>query len=478
MNRSTNLLVVLTIAITTQLAPPAGRAQFGGVFGGRESNPNETKLETPTPKIKIFELENADAREIANILNQLLGVNAVVDPRLNTLIIRDESEESLAVVEAVIVRLDRPAPPNVRAAGGGPAVDPFEAGEVGADIFGPEPGTTDLLADASGMNPLNPTAAVAGTAEIVQQQEQRGERIAREYRRIQASGADKKQLDRARVELRGAVQSAFQARQQLQRTQLVAFVERLKRVESMINTREKIKEQIVDRRVEELLDPRLRWDAMSSNSNPAPSSFAGENAAKATSAPPVSPENTAPSRTGSRIITPTPTQIVPGPLPEAPSSSSGRVASAPTADMGVLKAKLDAAKARLEAVDALFQAGQATVLEAQTARADVKIAEAELAAAERRFQAELEVLEIELRQAEARLQLAMHDFQRVEKLKDEGVIPGSEFTRLKAAYDEARLAHQLAEARLKAHQRSNDSAVREPETPSGPRKAPPLGVPK
>ena len=48
-------------------------------------------------------------------------------------------------------------------------------------------------------------------------------------------------------------------RQQLQRAELQKVRDQLKRIEQSIETRERIKDEIIDHRVEELLNPELHW---------------------------------------------------------------------------------------------------------------------------------------------------------------------------------------------------------------------------
>ena len=63
------------------------------------------------------------------------------------------------------------------------------------------------------------------------------------------------------AELRETVRKAFEARQKLQRAELAEFTQRLQAVRQSIETRERISQQIIDRRVDELLDPNLKWDS-------------------------------------------------------------------------------------------------------------------------------------------------------------------------------------------------------------------------
>ncbi len=57
-----------------------------------------------------------------------------------------------------------------------------------------------------------------------------------------------------------AVQHTFEARQGLQRAELAAFRQRLDAIEKQIDDRDRMQAEIVERRVEELLNPNLKWD--------------------------------------------------------------------------------------------------------------------------------------------------------------------------------------------------------------------------
>lgn len=63
-----------------------------------------------------------------------------------------------------------------------------------------------------------------------------------------------------RTNLTKVVRRAFEARQQLQRVELAAFRLRLDALQERIDDRERRQDEIVKRRVEELLDPNLKWE--------------------------------------------------------------------------------------------------------------------------------------------------------------------------------------------------------------------------
>ena len=73
------------------------------------------------------------------------------------------------------------------------------------------------------------------------------------------SPTERKQLEE---QVQTLVQEAFQARQTLQRAELETFRRRLDAVEKQIGERERRKDEIIQRRVNELLNPNLKWDSV------------------------------------------------------------------------------------------------------------------------------------------------------------------------------------------------------------------------
>ncbi len=63
-----------------------------------------------------------------------------------------------------------------------------------------------------------------------------------------------------KAELRTAVQRAFTLRQSLLRAELLEMQARLERTQQSLDLRDRIADQIVDRRVEDLLNPQLEWE--------------------------------------------------------------------------------------------------------------------------------------------------------------------------------------------------------------------------
>jgi hypothetical protein len=79
--------------------------------------------------------------------------------------------------------------------------------------------------------------------------------------RIRSSLAGAEKPDDLPDELRQAVAQAFAARQKLHWAELSFLQQRVLEIQRTIEKREQLKEQIIDRRAAELLDPTLQWNA-------------------------------------------------------------------------------------------------------------------------------------------------------------------------------------------------------------------------
>jgi hypothetical protein len=86
-------------------------------------------------------------------------------------------------------------------------------------------------------------------------------KLAQEYRAASATkGPQHPDLVRLKQQVAAAVTQAFQARQQLHQTELAEFQRRMQDVQRTIQARERIQNEIIQRRVNELLDPSVQWE--------------------------------------------------------------------------------------------------------------------------------------------------------------------------------------------------------------------------
>lgn len=183
--------------------------------------PDAQALVDPELQIGVFQLENIDATDAARILRQLYGevLNPVVDVRTNSLVCK-ETPSALQKIEALLLQLDSTATKAI-----------------------------DLPTSAQPVDDLR---------QLDNELERRAQEMAAKLRGPAPNVAAFKQWNE---ELRATVSKAFDARQNLQRAELAEFSQRLKGIQQSIAMRDRISQQIIDRRVQELLDPNLKWDA-------------------------------------------------------------------------------------------------------------------------------------------------------------------------------------------------------------------------
>ena len=75
-------------------------------------------------------------------------------------------------------------------------------------------------------------------------------------------GAKLKEISSLKTKkLRDVVKTEFEARQRLQRAELSRLQQELQSIQRQIDTREQLKDEIIDKRVEELINPDIQWDA-------------------------------------------------------------------------------------------------------------------------------------------------------------------------------------------------------------------------
>ena len=89
-----------------------------------------------------------------------------------------------------------------------------------------------------------------------QQSDARSLQLAMEFRK---SGS---RDEATRHALATAVAETFDARQRLQRDELERMTAKLRKIEENITARQKLRQRIIDRRVEELLDPNVDWETV------------------------------------------------------------------------------------------------------------------------------------------------------------------------------------------------------------------------
>ena len=210
----------------SNLPPADDQTQF--------DDPNETSriggAVDPSGEIKVFALKNSHATATANLLRQFITVapfRAVADEPHNSVLVIGSAEQ-LQAVETLLLKLDE-APHE-------PIARPNQDGKSAVD----KEASKQILQQVADLRSAYETA------------NKQAHDLPESLRKT--PDATKKS------ELRTAVQRTFTLRQRLLRAELQEMQARLEKTQQSLDMRERIADQIVDRRVEDLLNPQLEWE--------------------------------------------------------------------------------------------------------------------------------------------------------------------------------------------------------------------------
>jgi biotin carboxyl carrier protein len=290
------LLLVFCSVLTTraQEAPPAAPKPAPVADPAQETPPAAPK---PAPvadpftsgmaaaqpvaeTLKVFSLQHLDAQTALSIVSQLFGRDSfvmVVDVRGNSLIARGNTAK-LAEVEALLLRLDSEA--SGRTAPGASLAEKQHADFLRAKGYmsgRTAPGTslaeakrpTDVKSHVA--QPANAESHAANYLELEKQAAQ----TAAKCQQFRAKHTDSHPEAKAlKDRLRQQVSAAFEARQQWQNAELVQLRARLAAIEQSLAARQRVKDTIINRRVEQLLEPDLQWEPADRKRTLPPSSAA------------------------------------------------------------------------------------------------------------------------------------------------------------------------------------------------------------
>lgn len=206
---------------------------------GLPGPPNLNTPGVPADKleIKIFTLANIPAKDAAALVGQIIRhaqLSVALDARTNSLLAQGPVD-ILMQIEAVLIRLDEAKPAN------------------------------DKRTDSQALDLKFAEQASERVTRLKQDyatSEQKAAAIARNIRNAT------RPTDQLKSNLRQTVAEAFSLRQQLHQAELAAFQQRMAKVQQTIRTRDQLKDQIIDRRVEDLLNPNLKWDDRSTSKAP------------------------------------------------------------------------------------------------------------------------------------------------------------------------------------------------------------------
>jgi hypothetical protein len=335
---------------------------------------------------KIIHLKNASAADLRDILQQLAptDIKLAVDERTNSIIVSG-GEEKLAELEAIALRLD-------------------EAGSVKGGKLAAHP---------------------AGTVAELKQQYAAAE---------EAAAVLAKDAQPQKDKLRAAVAKAFELRQKLLQAELAEFRQRTERIEQSLQQREGIKQQIIERRVDDLLKPGLEWEE--TEATPAAPPANGVSTTKP------SPEQTARHEAALRMQSLEMQQaeavlrVAEAELTGAAEANRKNPGAVSGRELARMQAQLDIANLDVEKAHTML------VLLKQFPTADSPDSLPANPAALLKLQ------ELEVKQATLEAEAAQAEYKRLEELARSGAIKDSELTDAKLALNRAQVKLDKVQVRL------------------------------
>lgn len=225
----------------------SSRQQVTQSNNGTNSLAENSVPSTAAESLVIVRLKNCDAQSAAAVLSQLMDdLKVVAEPRINAIVIRGESKAVIDEARQLLQKLD------------------------GAQLDELKPHVSAQPKRINAADELNSALNQADVRakDIATLLRKAGQAKARNYgfpnesKPKAANNSDEMPTERnaLRQRLRREVEAAFNARQQLQLVQVQRLREQLARTEQLIRSRERIKNKIIEHRVEELLDPTIRWE--------------------------------------------------------------------------------------------------------------------------------------------------------------------------------------------------------------------------
>ncbi|MCA9062040.1 MAG: hypothetical protein KDA96_03250 [Planctomycetaceae bacterium] len=264
---------------TLRTADEAASSLSGFTYGGVEpSNAQPDPGETP---LTFFSLQHAEANSAALLLEQLMenrNLRIIPDVRTNSLYVRGD-EAAVKEVEEFLKLVDQPA----RGEAGANIPPARPSGSRGRSEFGGfgggmSPRSNSAAATSPLAAPRDPAASpqsvpvkpstddasiesVSSLKEQFQKLETNSRRIASQLLLSQQQrGADDSATRSLKSQLQQAVRASFNARQNLQRAEVQELQRQLVTIQQSLQTRDRIADLIVQRRVDELLNPAANWE--------------------------------------------------------------------------------------------------------------------------------------------------------------------------------------------------------------------------
>ena len=244
--------------------PPAGTTADPTRRPPRAATPSDSTLGPPTTpeghQIEAISLRHISVESGLPIIRQLLPPDArIIGDQEQQRVIVTGSQADIDAVKKTIILLDTPAPQRASTPGpAGRAATAQNQAQTTASAF-----LRQLQQQAQLPQFPQPAAAASDLARRYQELEQEAQSLAQIWRTLTAKPQGDVQtsaeIATTKTRLQSVVAQAFAARQKQQQEELLEMQRRIYSLAGTIEDREKLKDQIIERRVQDLLNPALQW---------------------------------------------------------------------------------------------------------------------------------------------------------------------------------------------------------------------------
>ncbi len=213
---------------------------------GGGTNPSSLRDSSSAPNVKVVQLKNTVAGDVVGLLTQVIqapGFVAVADSRTNSVVLTSTNADLLQMAETLLEKLDSQQPPS-RSEGASSG----SAGAVRQQLAGRTGSPAELAKAASERE-----AAAARYVEDLRQ-------FVTNRNPTMPEGDFRKEEQQRRRALTAAVRQSFTARQAMLAAELAELQRRVEAAQRSLELRNRAADEIIARRVEDLLNPELKWE--------------------------------------------------------------------------------------------------------------------------------------------------------------------------------------------------------------------------
>jgi hypothetical protein len=257
--------------IPDSVLPANSEPRRGGV--GRSSAGRVTRREpdvqpVTSTQLQVIRLKHAQAKDTYAQLRQLMGgeVQITAEPRTNSILV-NATKAQLDEITKFIANIDELSSDAGRPLASAPGLN-GQQGAPSGSLNPPAISSGPPATKGSASGQFTSDGRSGTSIELRKQFEAMDRKTKALARDLKNSTPDRPVDENEKLQLRTAVADAFATRQKLQREELAELSTRLREMQQSLELRDRVQEQIIDRRVDDLLNRDLRWDTDSTRSSP------------------------------------------------------------------------------------------------------------------------------------------------------------------------------------------------------------------